>query len=577
MRVERSASQILFGYLPEQTVDLNGRIWKVTHWEEPEPEHIDPQTLRRELIAQARPWTVQGRDGGYSQRLHSGWPVSVVSLNPSRGARVEPYPRVWLCRACNRLAGQGPCRCGSEARTQMPFVGYHECGTLEEPFVPTCPAHDAAQVIFPGTNNAGDIRIRCPECDQRLQQGLGLRTCQCGQGRVRFTVHRAASVYRPCSVVLVSPPSTEEVRELQQSGGAARALDWVLDGMSTPSYQQVGLTREGLIAQLVAQGLSQELAEQTAQTAWERGEIRSADGGRGGGSRTASEENQNQAVKLALATLRARLRREDLEQQAPTPELAALYAQRYPSALDEAGLEAVELVDRFPVLTGNFAYVRGSDRDPTHLVPYTDSRGNYLVYADLGDTEALLVRLDPLRVLAWLREQGHQLRSVDGPRAAREEILGHATIPALGDELDPPTVGSHLATLVHSYAHRLLRRAAVFAGIEANSLGELLLPLHLSFFVYATPRGDFVLGGLQALFESELHLLLDEVAHGEHRCSLDPGCANSGGACMACLHIGEPSCRWFNRLLDRSVLHGPRGYLARPTPPAAPEAILSPG
>ena len=32
---------------------------------------------------------------------------------------------------------------------------------------------------------------------------------------------------------------------------------------------------------------------------------------------------------------------------------------------------------------------------------------------------------------------------------------------------------------------------------------------------------------------------------------------------MACLHLGEPSCRWFNRFLDRSSLFGEHGFLDR--------------
>jgi hypothetical protein len=30
---------------------------------------------------------------------------------------------------------------------------------------------------------------------------------------------------------------------------------------------------------------------------------------------------------------------------------------------------------------------------------------------------------------------------------------------------------------------------------------------------------------------------------------------------LACLHLGEPSCRWFNRFLDRSALFGDHGFL----------------
>jgi len=83
----------------------------------------------------------------------------------------------------------------------------------------------------------------------------------------------------------------------------------------------------------------------------------------------------------------------------------------------------------------------------------------------------------------------------------------------------------------------------------------------LAYIVYAASRGDFVLGGLQAVFETRLHEVLDDIVNGESRCPLDPGCRSGGGACMACLHLGEMSCRRFNRDLDRRVLFGAGGYL----------------
>jgi hypothetical protein len=122
-------------------------------------------------------------------------------------------------------------------------------------------------------------------------------------------------------------------------------------------------------------------------------------------------------------------------------------------------------------------------------------------------------------------------------------------------------VGSDLLTLVHSFAHRFIRQTSVFAGIDRDALSEYLVPLHLGFFIYAGARGDFVLGGLQAVFEMELHTLMSATVDGEHRCALDPGCARGAGACLACLHVGEPSCRYFNTYLDRKVLFGRSGYL----------------
>ena len=76
-------------------------------------------------------------------------------------------------------------------------------------------------------------------------------------------------------------------------------------------------------------------------------------------------------------------------------------------------------------------------------------------------------------------------------------------------------------------------------GIDRSALSELLVPLHLGIFVYAAAHGDFVLGGLQAVFETELDALLRTVAREDYRCPLDPGCMRVGGACMACLHWGN--------------------------------------
>jgi len=54
----RSASQILHGFLPGQTVDLNGGIFKVSEWRTPRYLQVDKETLRNELLRLARPWEV---------------------------------------------------------------------------------------------------------------------------------------------------------------------------------------------------------------------------------------------------------------------------------------------------------------------------------------------------------------------------------------------------------------------------------------------------------------------------------------------------------------------------------------
>lgn len=264
-------------------------------------------------------------------------------------------------------------------------------------------------------------------------------------------------------------------------------------------------------------------------------------------------------MSLASAAAGGRTRISDMI-DGTSPPLRTLYEGAYIAAVRAARLASVELLANFPVATLTFGYTRG-DLSPgaTHLVPFR-GRSGIRVYGLLSRTEALLFQLDPIAVHEFLRSRGHELAPADSARDARLALLRSLDVPWPTQE-HPQQLGGDVVTLLHSYAHRTIRRLAAFAGIERDALAEYLVPHHLSFIVYAASRGDFVLGGLQALFETSLHRFLEDLLNGESRCPLDPGCRSGGGACMACLHLGEPSCRWFNRFLDRSVLFGPTGYI----------------
>ena len=61
---------------------------------------------------------------------------------------------------------------------------------------------------------------------------------------------------------------------------------------------------------------------------------------------------------------------------------------------------------------------------------------------------------------------------------------------------------------------------------------------------------------------TELDRLLHEFVGGEHRCAMDSACLKTGGACVACLHLGEPSCRYFSTGSSTwQTLTGAAGYL----------------
>ncbi len=565
---KRSASQVLFGYLPNQTVDLRGAVWKVSEWRNAiRDSAIDLVTLKRELRRAAGPWSVKQRDGGYVADLAQGRDVHVMRLDRNNGVDLEPFPRVWYCadKECRRVLTSldQKCSCGSQASPlQFHFVGYcSECGTLKTPYIPRCAQHQQVKVSFPGTASAAEIIFSCPICATVVRKGFGFPPCDCGRGKLQFNVHRASSVYTPRSIVVVNPPSPERLRALTAAGGPPRALAWVLDGMDKRSFSESDLTGETLREQLTAQGLPEQAIEAMIRVAEQSGGLKSTPLDLSTIPPAALEQARSDAVTITLACSESRLRVSDLVHGTdPKSDNGILYRQEYPARMQAAGIHSVELCDRFPVLTGMLGYTRGpTTPGESRLVPFREKNGTYRVYADVAETEAFFVRLAPCQVADWLRARGANLDGYTDDFGARVSIVKACSIPdSTGTGGDD--AGTNLLTLVHSFAHRFIRLTAVHAGIDRNALSELLVPSHLGFYVYAAARG-FVLGGLQAVFEGELDRLLNDFTTGEHRCALDPGCRAGGGACMACLHLGEPSCRYYNQYLDRNVLTGVAGFL----------------
>jgi hypothetical protein len=563
VRVERGASQVLFGMLPGQTVDLERGVWRVVRWVDPVPLSLDQAAVREALLWTISPWTLHHNDGGLDAELRSRAPVEVVGVNAERGVVVEPFPRQWRCRACGRLFTErvARCRCGAASIAQMQHVAFHSCGALDEPRLPKCPQHGAVAVRLPGTARAQELYFSCPDCSRPLSQGFPYQRCRCDDTRgMKRNVHRAGEVFSPHYAVLVNPPDPAAAERLRAGGGAARALEWVFAGLPPFSRGAVRQTVEGLVDTLVRQGLSPETARELAERARQRGEVDL--GPTGGGidlPAAVRDRAQEEALSLMLALDQGRVRIDEMVEKT-TPPLRTLYETAYRDAMQDAALSNVELLTSFPVATVAFGFTRGGYEPTKTTLRAFRERGRLRAYGMLTKTEAILFQLDPVRVLHWLCGRGFNLPAARDLREARLSILQAVEIPS-PTEQQPHPVGAAVSTLLHSYAHRLIRLLAVAAGVEREGLAEYLLPHHLSVIVYASGRGQFVLGALQAMFETGLHRLLDAVVHGESRCPLDPGCRAGGGACMACLHLGEPSCRWFNRFLDRDVLFGRTGFL----------------
>lgn len=558
LRDSRSRSQILFNLLPWQTVDLRGRIWRVKEWVSAEYIHVDEQRLRATLIGELEIW--KGRDNGFAEGIRRGYEVKARAVNMEQGVSVVPFPKTFQCKTCRVMSDTGrQCAfCGGRSFGQVSFVGYHECGRIFEPRIDRCPKHGMARINHAPSARAADIRFDCPTCGLVLQRGLGVRVCECGTGPILYLPHRAGSVYRPQMITLVNPASRDAVRRLNDRGGAVGALRRILSEDS--DSDDGGLTSYAEMQERL-KDLPEAVRSAMLAEAVRAGAVRpmEADPDLRAVPVAQREEAEAEAIEVDLALDGGRLQVSDLPPRWGTAQSAIARSESYRRSITRAGLSMVDLCDHFPILRAVYGYTRG-DETKAILQPFRN-KNEYVVHADNGVTEALLFRLNPQQVVDWLRTSHPDFRHASGSTDARVAILERASVPRRYD--DPQgTIGDDLVTLIHTFSHRIIRRLSVFAGIDRDALGEHLLPSHASFFIFAQPRGDFVLGGLQAVFESELDKLLIDFVEAERRCPLDPGCHSSLGACPACLHVGEPTCRWFNRRLNRHVLFGPEGYLA---------------
>jgi hypothetical protein len=109
--------------------------------------------------------------------------------------------------------------------------------------------------------------------------------------------------------------------------------------------------------------------------------------------------------------------------------------------------------------------------------------------------------------------------------------------------------------VLHSLSHMLKVTAHRYVGIDGDALAEYLFPAHMAGLLYASSQVTFTLGGIDAVFRSNLTQWLGSARDYAGVCSFDPVCERSGGACLACLYP-KFGCVYFNRTVSRAFLVG---------------------
>ncbi|SEJ16637.1 hypothetical protein SAMN04244579_03355 [Azotobacter beijerinckii] len=251
--------------------------------------------------------------------------------------------------------------------------------------------------------------------------------------------------------------------------------------------------------------------------------------------------------------------------------------QSWAQVQNRYGIESIAHIQDLKVVLAALGFSReknipedDAEMTPVHLNAFDDRsneslRGRAPIYAMTATTEALWIRLDPRKVLAWCIEgAGWQVDdlSILENRARSQAYLLEAC-PALSVSLaqagrirrEHGLQASTPFELLHSISHALMMTARRHTGYDAKSIQEYLLPMDMSVILYVTSVQNYTAGGLLTLFRHYLLPWLDDASMFAFNCAFDPVCSDNGSTCSGCLQI-EIGCETLNHGLSRAYLHG---------------------
>lgn len=504
------------------------------------------------------------------------------------------------CRSCN----------GRDQLRQVPFAYVCECGRLDSVYIPKHNRNHTIDLVNKGSFQ--ESFWRCKDCGVPLyrtpREGLGFRRCECAPGKgKRGILLEDSRIYYSQTVDLVEiePRSLdrwkENVRFSNLLLGAVLRISayrpsHILDLASwKPSGAELSPDLKAMRALLLQKGMSEAQADEMVQQAATQAGI---DPWAGydrdltplyGMTGPYAWNEQRQTVEYVF------VRDEPSSAAIPLSTLIdgaqcigdSEAVRRLKSEQDLArqlGIINLQVVQALPILLAGIGFSRyfagprdatqddgGKAAIPVVLRPYELQGGKIPIYIARNRTEALLYEIDPWRLAAFVEiNAGLNLPNevLASDATLRAWLLGccsrlvdggesHFVLQSFekdgGVTVDEP---SALAFgVLHSISHVLKATAHRYVGIDADALAEYLFPAHSAGLLYASTHVEFTLGGIDAAFRSNLTQWLGSARDYAGRCSFDPVCAQSGGACLACLYP-KFGCAYFNRTVSRSFLLG---------------------
>lgn len=594
--ISRGKQQVLLNYLPGRIFDFaGGTVARAVRIRGRERTDLNGQHLLRAIGEVVRAWPEEQRTVFRDPERTAD---KFVFLEP-RSVDAQMYPLVFWCqnRSCGQVvsrhsdlpSGTRCSRCSTGRLAQIRWVKVHRCGALDPltpPSCERCPQRRTMALDDRGSERLEDFRWVCRTCGDRRPLFAGnCRACAWpgtdpAMRLTRIMVHRSGPTFFAHPAVLLNLPS----RELDglfaaprwQAVAAARHLDLpevrgrrLVDfGNSTARASSGGGgLSEVEKARLRERGLSVETISEFERMQAMLHADRTSD------AEAASPSGVADALVAATRVawpVWERAGQELLEAVLPLESgqvssisSAGPVSDDRSSVLRRMGVERATLVSEFPITTAVFGYSRIDYRPNTCWINAfpadPEQGGRFPVFVNTTAADAIMIRLDPLTVVDWIRSNRI---AVTLAAAASQSLAASAYFVELFDGLQlRETLTSDLGAarmafgLLHSLSHLLLRQASLLCGLEATSLSEYLLPRAMTLALYCPHHAGATIGAVSALFEQSLVDWLNRCV-ASRRCVYDPVCREAGGACHACSHASETSCRYFNVNLGRQFLFG---------------------
>lgn len=596
--MSRGKQQVLFNYLPNRTFDFErvAAIARVVGIRGDPRTNLNAPILLRRIAEGAGAWREEFRPALRDEVFRQT--DRFVLLDP-RSVQSELFPKVLWCqnRGCGRVfdfrhRDSLPHRCPSchqAGLVQLRFVKIHRCGALQ-PLVPPscqgCRTSNHMALDTRGSERISNFRWVCRHCNRAITPfGGHCAECRWPDQSLRgmdIEVHRAGRTFYAHTTVLLNIPhrrldaffglpewpAIAAAKFLGMPEVANRPLTDHGSAHTSQSGQTTGLSGADLDELMRRQASGELTLEQFVREMQALRERRQQEQQASSPSGIVQSLSQRTGVPWPIWQGAGQ---EMLEAVMPVetgrPTEHNLQSPTAPSAqiARQMGFSRLVLVSDYPIITATYGFSRAEYLpNQCRLNPFPahpDHGGKYPIFVDQVQADALLLSLNPGRVIAWLERNGCPPVIPVGSdqnltrRAYFVQLLSNAplreTLSADRREL------RMVFGLLHTLSHLSVRQAALLCGLDRTSLSEYLLPRALTFALYCNHRFGATIGALTALFEQSLTEWLNAVRE-TRRCVYDPVCRDRTGNCHACTHLAETSCRFFNLNLSRAFLFGGR-------------------